>query len=955
MISLLRPLFALDISRSMIIVKQVNKNATGDSVSRTTLPEYCETLKRPSTSIASASGSPSIVTPNRPQDHTMETGAVFPLKSMKKFTYQRNCSVKGCNRYANQEKTLKILNLNAYPTLNLCTTDGEFQMTFGNSVSSTEPPKQCETTKRPSATATTSDRTNMVTMKRPRVTDHSYARQSIDIKVEQDVAEGSRHLENEASGSGSIIPGFSIITESYIGLSNERETKPPLGLTNKTEPYREFSNKMELSHDLVNIKQEPDDQLEIHDSVDITEETHQLIQLESIDCNELEIKQECNIVDDRQEVEIKQETDDDFETYPNVVPPETIFLDEFPLEGTVKTEYSLEQPSECEDEIQITSVCSLAPPHSSTEATKRVNLPIPGTSKEVKVPSCSTCKLTFKSLTSFLNHECETLIKLHTGSMWRCEIWQCEFCNNVFDSERSLESHVKKKHEQRNVSAPVTNTPSNTQIPIFSRAIYEEFYTHLCMYHVKSNGDGNNRMIANSLLIEFIEEDNLKGKVHKCIECAHTIYTTKEYFNYHFKAIHKCNMFQDFVSCKVCSKCHKEVNKMEAHIKKGHMEYWKHRVDENSLYCCATCEDKFASCLVTENNYGLMTERSIDLKHFEVTRIVATAGKFYFKYNIKQHCDHFSHNYTCALCKPALYFPTEKELNLHLQSHSDDIAFRTCALCSKPCYNMNEFYNHVKDGCVDSELNFEHYQRNDSQKTSCRICSVVLVNPCSRKIHELVCHASKTFDPQLPDGKYVCPICKVKFSNPKHFFAHCSPYYVLFREMSTTYCDQCSISFQSSTDFKEHSIRRHGEANCFKCKICDFGLEYKTPFHKHVSKEHNTPLIHCTQCFANVRIKPNVTITHFRSCNTRTLHNERLYSCPICGLRLETYNTLINHIKIDMQLLTNKKFQCKHCFNYFFTAYNLCAHIVNGKCKTCNLPLCGKQKLAEHSTSPCVV
>ncbi|KAF4525179.1 hypothetical protein B566_EDAN013413, partial [Ephemera danica] len=152
------------------------------------------------------------------------------------------------------------------------------------------------------------------------------------------------------------------------------------------------------------------------------DESHgQQVEMEPDPPSESKIPELCDV---KQEVESdfnQQESEIKHETYPDFIPPETIFLQEFPVE-----------PEITDGKIQISDVRSLS---------------------QFSVPE--------KNVSS---QKMDLICEQNPED----ELWKCKFCNVCYSSGKDLDIHVGMMHNGGK-----------------GPRVFQEFYDHLMKYHVQ--------------------------------------------------------------------------------------------------------------------------------------------------------------------------------------------------------------------------------------------------------------------------------------------------------------------------------------------------------------------------------------------------------------------------------------------------------------------------------------
>uniref|UniRef100_A0A182MLF0 Protein krueppel n=1 Tax=Anopheles culicifacies TaxID=139723 RepID=A0A182MLF0_9DIPT len=166
------------------------------------------------------------------------------------------------------------------------------------------------------------------------------------------------------------------------------------------------------------------------------------------------------------------------------------------------------------------------------------------------------------------------------------------------------------------------------------------------------------------------------------------------------------------------------------------------------------------------------------------------------------------------------------------------------------------------------------------QKFQCKVCMKTFNSSSYLKRHEII---------HLPEDerhRYTCTICHKMFNKSINLTAHIQ---LVHEGVKPFMCEECGKPFSSKGALKEHYIV-HTEDRPFQCTYC--------------SKQ-----------FKNAaRLK-----TH------EDTHNDTLYVCPHCGLKLNTKRTLNMHMVVHSD---QKKFKCQECGNEYKRSKALKAHLI---------------------------
>uniref|UniRef100_A0A182YFS6 Uncharacterized protein n=1 Tax=Anopheles stephensi TaxID=30069 RepID=A0A182YFS6_ANOST len=168
--------------------------------------------------------------------------------------------------------------------------------------------------------------------------------------------------------------------------------------------------------------------------------------------------------------------------------------------------------------------------------------------------------------------------------------------------------------------------------------------------------------------------------------------------------------------------------------------------------------------------------------------------------------------------------------------------------------------------------------RSESQEVfQCQICMKKFKYSSYLKRHEII-HSSK--------DRFTCTLCNKPFNKALDLKAH-----ILLQHegVKSLICDQCGKQFSSKGSLKDHYVV-HTEDRPFQCTYC--------------SKQFKNA--------ARLKIHEDT-------------HNDTLYVCPHCGLKLNTKRTLNMHMVVHSD---QKKFKCQECGNEYKRSKALKAHLI---------------------------
>ncbi|XP_052897344.1 zinc finger protein weckle-like [Anopheles moucheti] len=162
----------------------------------------------------------------------------------------------------------------------------------------------------------------------------------------------------------------------------------------------------------------------------------------------------------------------------------------------------------------------------------------------------------------------------------------------------------------------------------------------------------------------------------------------------------------------------------------------------------------------------------------------------------------------------------------------------------------------------------------------CKICFKICSSNANLKRHEI------NHMPEDERHRFACTMCDKKFNTTFNLKAHMK---IVHEGVKPFICEECGKPFNSKGALKEHYIV-HTEERPFQCAYCS--KQFKNAAHL---KTHEDT------------------------------HNDTLYVCPHCGLKLNTKRTLNMHMVVHSD---QKKFKCQECGNEYKRSKALKAHLI---------------------------
>ncbi|CAH1118384.1 unnamed protein product [Phaedon cochleariae] len=266
-----------------------------------------------------------------------------------------------------------------------------------------------------------------------------------------------------------------------------------------------------------------------------------------------------------------------------------------------------------------------------------------------------------------------------------------------------------------------------------------------------------------------------------------------------------------------------------------------------------------------------------------------------------------SHGVPCNLCREI--FPSAEEMNLHKNPHP---APYSCIVCCRGFEREQELTVHTS-------------------------------------MHELMVELSKKTE--LPPKRLPCKLCELKFRFKGGLEEHVNLVHLKKKDHK---CHECAKTFGSKCLLNMHFRVRHLDDQPFKCH-CGMAFKRKDYLKRHKEKKHKQ--------VTNTRIKTGVFFCDFCDFkiddrvnfqkHLKTHANLRKFKCSFCGLGFERLRTKFCHEKSHIAN-PEKKFICQICWGKYITQNDLDMHMLchnrteRFKCALCPLSFIRKMLLENH-------
>nr|CAI5819291.1 unnamed protein product [Callosobruchus analis] len=524
-----------------------------------------------------------------------------------------------------------------------------------------------------------------------------------------------------------------------------------------------------------------------------------------------------------------------------------------------------------------------------------------------KLHECTKC--TFKTVKKYYFDK--HLLK-HPGLASNFKSKICIHCNATFNSKKSLDDHVVRKHPD--FISSITNKLHECTKCTFKTVQKICFDKHL-LKHPELSSD---------------------FKHITCVHCNAT-FKSKTALDYHVVGKHP-----DFISSITsklheCTKCtFKTVKKcfLDKHLLRhsGHASNFKHKT---CVHCNATFKSKMAlDDHVVRKHPDFIS--SVTHKLHECTKCTyKTVKKDYFDMHLLKHpglASDFKH-VPCIHCNAT--FMSKTALDYHVVGkHPDFISSITSKLyeCTKCSYKT------VKKCFLDKHLLKHPGLVSNFKHKTCVHCNAKFRSKLSLDDHIVRKHPD--FMSSITSKLHECTICTFKTVRKCSFGRHLLKHPELASDFKHIACVHCNATFKSKTSLDDHVVRKHPDfissitSKLHECTKCPFKAVKKYFFDKHLLKHSGLAsnfkqrtCVHCNVTFkSKIALDDHVLRKHpdFISSVTSKLHE-----CTQC-----TFKT-VRKDYFDMHLLKHpglasdfKHSTCVHCHATFMSKKSLDDHVV---------------------------
>ena len=485
--------------------------------------------------------------------------------------------------------------------------------------------------------------------------------------------------------------------------------------------------------------------------------------------------------------------------------------------------------------------CTVCRKEFTSHADHRTHMRENHKGKGVRI-ACTFCSEDFSDIWTWKMH----LLRSH---------YQCHKCNEKFDTEESILSHMKDEHNDE------------YKCNQCSKQYFER--KHL-IRHVKTiheNIRAKKRYPCQSCeyvasipsqLKYHMEHKHIKSVMYSCDICNYKS-SWKRDFTRHMTFVHdKGNL--PLQTCDIC-----EFSTVNPNVLKQHMA-----VHYEKQFQCEVCKTEFTTSaalrqhMETFHNGELM---KCDLCGFETRQKSAFDRHWsvHEKLAIK----------TCEVCE---FSTTDKYFyERHMQKHSDFPPSFKCDYCDKVLTTKEGIRAHMKS---------VHQGKNLESKAKCHLCekelSPKLVSLHLARIHSYCKQCDQKFQTtndildhmkDFHELDFQCNICFTRHFCIETLRTHINNSHNSQSEMFK--CDICEHVTNSKRGLEKHLSSQHYETRMFQCDLCDWKTAYEMTLRKHMERMHSTreEIFQCDIAKCNYS---STEIQHLKAHKKSLKHQENL-------------------------------------------------------------------------------
>lgn len=189
--------------------------------------------------------------------------------------------------------------------------------------------------------------------------------------------------------------------------------------------------------------------------------------------------------------------------------------------------------------------------------------------------------------------------------------------------------------------------------------------------------------------------------------------------------------------------------------------------------------------------------------------------------------------------------------------------------------------------------------RSNNTDVWCHLCDITFKLPYNYLIHMRKKHTPEVL-------AFACADCPKSFASEKNLLLHAAGHLPV-EQRRIHKCPQCDKTFSTIESMKVHIRILHIGERLFFCEICGIACATNAALKEHQITHTDVRPFKCSQCTKCFKYLRGLK-QHSRT------HNTMSFECLLCGQRLNTLQTLKNHLLVHSD---EKRFKCQHCGNAY--------------------------------------
>lgn len=567
---------------------------------------------------------------------------------------------------------------------------------------------------------------------------------------------------------------------------------------------------------------------------------------------------------------------------------------------------------------------------------------------------CQVCHLVFQSNRTLLMHQ-----KRKHKAFRRYFKHICDHCGMSYEMKNSLVAHMKRKHgpnatpddsEERTCEICFLVFKGMPRLRMHMRrkhGSFQESFKHAC----KECGltyEKYGSLVVHMQRKHTMERKPLPNQWYNCAFCS-KIFSRRETYARHVQRNHhinddveptqnndsilnECKNEAGEISCKQCPQVFSSVNFLKLHMRRKH----------NALK-----EDFRLKCRICNLSYDKVEslKRHVRRKHDNRSHCNVCNKQFNTKTSYLNH-SHGKHIHECKIC--GLIFASQGGLSKHIRcTHKIDspkVVF--CNICNEGFHDKRQLKPHLLR--VHLKVSY-----------TCNYCNKVFKAKESYRRHIIFKHPDRNEVKQemqkcdqcpatFPDEFELCRHINFEHRNTSELLKGMAEIKKEEGEPEAFQCTKCSDSYATWEELKLHYEQNHHK-NDAQCQICGEIVKF-LDLPKHIKTMHNEVTeMKCKYCDYKSTSKASLTQHMLRHKNATTFH------CDFSNCRYKSYyeGAMEKHKRKHAD--QGVKLQCTKCtfqsMNKYIMKYHEEAHLTGKKryaCDQCDYATILPANLVQH-------